>query len=90
MTTKLIKYQEPLFTTMNTCPRVKARVECPNCGYPASEARYMLLVRAGKFQYLRTGVWRDAPPCIQESGRRHKCTRDQDCEVHMGDCSLDD
>lgn len=24
------------------CPRVEARMECPECGYPHSEARYPL------------------------------------------------
>lgn len=27
---------------MNKCPRVQARIECPECGYPFSEAYYAL------------------------------------------------
>ena len=27
---------------MSPCPRVKARIECPECGYPYSEAMYSL------------------------------------------------
>lgn len=26
----------------STCKRVNQRIECPECGYPASEAMYML------------------------------------------------
>ena len=27
---------------MSKCPRVEARIECPECGYPASESYYYL------------------------------------------------
>lgn len=31
-----------LMQMVNTCPRVRIRMECPECGYPLTEARYSL------------------------------------------------